>query len=202
MVFKKGYKQTKEHKEKARLSRFAKFGDGICVGCKKTFKKYHKNSLTCGDSECIPVQRKYQYKKSVSGDPLERKAVTLFGTIRLGKGKKEKAIKLLKNHIGEPCVYCGIEITIENASVDHKIPRTGSKVHSRRKGKMAFSPDEIKELDKIENLHIVCRPCNSLKGEFTHEQYLRLLSYLDNNQDIKDTLFKRLKTGFLAFGRR
>lgn len=202
MTFKKGYIQTASQQKKSKESRGVRFGESQCVSCGVTFTKYQSVAKTCGNQECIRIRRVSDYKKFVEENPVEGKALKLFSTVRLGQGKKQKALQILTMALGKPCKYCGTQITLENASVDHKIPRTGSKVYSRKTKKMAYSYEEISKLDSEENLHIICRKCNGLKGEFTDNEFSRLLDFLKRNEDIKVTLFKRLRTGFLSFGHK
>ena len=98
---------------------------------------------------------------------------------------------MLESAIGNPCPYCGLEITKTNASVDHKTPRTGSKVFNRKTRTMGYSYKQIAELDKEENLHIVCKDCNQLKGDMDDGQFKRFLEWGNQNQDVLFLIKKR-----------
>lgn len=60
-----------------------------------------------------------------------------------------------------PCVYCRAPIDILNLSLDHKTPL-------RRGG----GPE-------LENLHLPCAKCNGSKGDFTHEEYLLIVAFME-----------------------
>lgn len=202
MPFVKGYKQTEEHQGKAKKARFVKYGKGICVVCGEEFDRYSKLQVTCGSKECRRKKIILGYNNLKKDDPIASKALILFSTIRLGKGKKEKSLRILKSALGKKCIYCGEIITLENASVDHKIPRLSSKVYDRKKKKMIFSSEEIKELDLEENLQIISRDCNQMKGDMTHNEFSRLVEFLNSNQDIKEKLFCRLKLTRVFFSKK
>jgi hypothetical protein len=101
--------------------------------------------------------------------------------------------------LGKKINLCNEIIDLENASLDHKIPRTGSKVTKRNKGRQAYTYEEIRKLDDASNLQIICRKCNNYKGEFNSEEYNILLNFLNINTTIKEKLFKRFRTGMLFF---
>jgi hypothetical protein len=58
------------------------------------------------------------------------------------------------------CMYCRAGMTIENVSLDHSIPIT-------RGGANDFS-----------NISFICKGCNKSKGDFTKDEYVRILSAL------------------------
>lgn len=201
-MFVKGQKHTKKYRENVKNARFAKFGSAICFICNKEFNKYVRSAIICGDSECIKKLNVYKYNSLKESDEIQFKALKLFSTIRMGVGKKDKSIKILKESLGKNCKYCENIITLDNASVDHKKPRTGSKVFNRKKRKMIYSYEEIKELDKEENLQIICRSCNQIKGDMTDEEFSLLLSFINNYPKLKEKLFYRFKMTLLFFGRK
>jgi 5-methylcytosine-specific restriction endonuclease McrA len=179
-------------------TRAAKYGTAICPICGDEYEKYTSKQNCCPKRRC-----KYLHRvREISKNPLLLKARNISGSIRLGKGKMETVYGLLCDAIGNPCVYCGTEITIENASIDHKTPRQGSKVWDRSKKKQIYTDAEIRELDKASNLHIVCRACNQRKGEFNHEQFILLLAFLSIHADIKELLFKRFNHSVLFFKKK
>lgn len=202
MPFVKGYKQTGKHQEKAKRARRVINGFVKCVCCGEKFGLYVKKQKTCGKKECKQYYDKLKYEELKKTDPITSKASILFSTVRLGRGKREKSLKILNMALGCGCKYCGEIITLENASVDHKTPRLGRKVYNRKKKKMIFTYAEIKELDKEENLHIICRDCNQRKSTFTHGEYVRLLDFLNQNTDIKEKVFYRFNLGRLFFGKK
>ena len=60
-----------------------------------------------------------------------------------------------------PCPYCRAAMDIVSLSLDHKTPL-------RRGG----GPELL-------NLQVVCKGCNGSKGQFTHEEYTLLVSFMD-----------------------
>jgi len=201
MPFVKGYIQTKKHQKAAKKSRFIKFGKVACSICKKDINKYRKLQKTCGEKECRSESIRLRYEKLKKENPIASKALTLFSTIRLGKGKKETALRILKYALGNPCKHCGEIIDLNNASIDHKEPRLGSKVHNRKEKKMIYSPEEIRILDNPSNLTVICRNCNQTKGDMSEKQFILLLDFLNKNLDIKEKLFFRLKLTRVFFAK-
>ena len=193
MVFVKG-QSTKEFQEKAKKARNDKAGFAFCIVCQKEYKKYYKKQITCGSYVCKLKWTKARYDKTLG--TLEGRAIRLFSTIKLGKGKKRIALQILSEFLGKPCKYCSVQINEENASVDHKIPKTHSKV---KKG--LYSAKEIRKLDSRDNLHIICRKCNLLKGNMNDEQYTRLNNFLKENKDLQDILIQRFNLNSVFFQR-
>ena len=64
----------------------------------------------------------------------------------------------MKNHLGKwldrPCEDCSKQLFLENSSIDHIKPLS-----------LAKTEGEIIELNQLSNLRLVCRPCNSKKGD-------------------------------------
>jgi len=60
-----------------------------------------------------------------------------------------------------PCGYCRALIDVMSLSLDHKTPL-------RRGG----GPE-------LSNLQVICARCNRAKGEFTHEEYLLIVSLME-----------------------
>lgn len=119
---------------------------------------------------------------------LESKVKSLSSNLRWDRAwgsKKEFFHNLISCTLSKPCPYCGIEITLENMSLDHKEPFSSNE--ARRDVK------EHHRLNNPKNLHIVCRDCNAIKGNLTHEQYKKLLKFLNKEPEIKEYIMKRLK---------
>jgi 5-methylcytosine-specific restriction endonuclease McrA len=108
---------------------------------------------------------------------------------------------MLVDTLGKPCEYCGEEITLVNASMDHKTPRNNKKVMKKNGEDGSYTDTEIRELDKRENLHIVCRKCNGTKGNFSHEEYLVLLEVFKEYPEIQAKMTKRFNIANLHFGK-
>ena len=198
MPFKKGYKLTDEQIEKAKESRKQNSGVGICIVCHKEYRKYRKTQITCGSKECMSEWSKMKYEKIKKEDPILGKAITLSGSIRL-KGKRYIIREMLIKTLNKPCEYCEKIITLDNCSLDHKTPRLGSKVFNRKKGKMIYTYEEIKKLDRKENLQIICGKCNRFKSDFNDKQFRTLLKFIKDNPIIGKILKDRLNRGILVY---
>lgn len=188
---------TKEHKRKAVLGRKKKAKRVKCEFCDQEYLQYSSKQRFCGQ-DCADSATMDDWTGGWKDNPLQYKARSLAGSLRLGKGKTDKMIALLTIHVGRPCKYCGQEITFENASVDHKEPRINSRVNGNKKNR--YSKEELYHVDRIENLQIICRGCNMLKGEFSDQQYSKLLKFLDQDPQLRKAVLKRFTRSFLFFG--
>lgn len=197
-MFRKGYKPTKEQQRKMKESRAKKYGKTECSVCGKSFERYSKTQTICS-AECRKKQNVIDYNKLSFSDPLAYRARTLSSTLRLGRNKQKIMVEMLKNAIDKKCPYCGKIITIENASVDHKIPRINSKVYNRVTKKMTYSKEELYEIDHLDNLHIVCRDCNLLKSDFSHNEFLVVLKFIEDNPILGQKLKVRLNRAVVVF---
>lgn len=120
------------------------------------------------------------------GDAIVRTAHILGSNLRLGRGKKEAITLLLVESLGNPCPYCQKPLTLENASIDHIEPYADSKLRDK-------IGTGIKEhFDRIENLHICCHPCNLQKEDFSHQQFVLLLAFMQQHPSVGALLSKRL----------
>lgn len=82
------------------------------------------------------------------------------------------------------CEYCFQEIAIKDYSVDHRLPLA-------RGGKNDYS-----------NLHLICKSCNSMKGQLTEEEFILLRAFLKDKPDMEADVTRRLKAGGgFIFGR-
>jgi 5-methylcytosine-specific restriction endonuclease McrA len=191
MVFIKGIKHSIEEKVKAKQARYKKFGKGFCITCGKEILKYNKETKTCGSKECKASDNQKIYRELKIKNPIRSLAQRISGNIRL-EHKTDKIELKIKNALDKPCGYCGVIITLENASLDHKIPRKFSKLYDRRTGHREYSDAILRELDSEENLHIVCRTCNQLKSDMDDGQFKRFVKWLKENPDIEPLIRKRL----------
>lgn len=182
---------TEEHKEKTVKSRRANLGKGSCTYCQKEFDKYNKNQTTCRDKKCIAKNTRDNYEREKYTNPFRAKAKRITGSIKL-KGKRNIIEQMLQNSVGKPCDYCKEIITLENASLDHKIPRKFSKVYDRKLKQRIYDLDVIRKLDNPSNLHIVCNKCNQIKSDMNDEQFKTFMTMLKDRPDIKELVFKRL----------
>jgi len=60
------------------------------------------------------------------------------------------------------CETCGIAMTWDAITIDHKIPRSFNKIYRGN-------------IHSIDNLNIVCPACNSLKGQRTLQEFIQIL---------------------------
>jgi len=96
---------------------------------------------------------------------------------------------LTEASLGTACPYCPVVLTVENVSLDHAVP----KARVARKS----------EQNVLSNLQCVCRECNQVKGEFTHNEFTRLLEVLDAEAPEALAIFrKRMKMATMVYGRR
>ena len=85
---------------------------------------------------------------------------------------------LLVQSLGQPCKYCTAKLTTTNMSVDHRNPFS-------RGGGLEF-----------DNLDVICKSCNTIKGEMRSEEYLDLLSVLNSFEpSVASDITGRLKAG-------
>lgn len=121
---------------------------------------------------------KYQEKD------IREHATKLCQSLSWGRGKQEIAYEKLVYALENGCPYCKTVLALGDVVFDHKDP-IGS---YRRAG------GEIKKyLDRPDNMHGICIPCNQLKGDFTHEEYTLLCNFLNDHTDLRIKLDNRLK---------
>lgn len=195
-------KRRKNHSRRLKESRYKKNGSDNCKICGDKFLKYHKNSEICNNSDCKYENNKVKYQDLKKTDYVKYKAYTLGSTVRLGKGKTEILENMLIKALKKPCKYCKECFDINQASLDHKTPRTGSKVYDRKTKKQIYTDEEIRLLDSEENLQIICRDCNQNKGDMDDRQFKIFYRFLNRNKDIKEKLLKRLKFTRVFWGRK
>ena len=80
------------------------------------------------------------------------------------------------------CPYCALEVNPLEWSIDHKIPK-------QRKG----------GTDDFDNLQLVCKTCNTIKGTLTDNQYKPLAVFLAYQPDIRHNLYGRLTVAGWGF---
>lgn len=74
----------------------------------------------------------------------------------------DRAKRLLQSNGFVACETCGVPMTWDAITLDHKVPRSFSKIY---KG----------NIHAVDNLNIVCPACNSLKGQRTLSEFLDVL---------------------------
>lgn len=198
----KGHIVTPEHMEKMKQAKFARYGNVDCLFCGKNSPKYSESVITCGSAACRKKLTKKRYEDLKVSNPERAKARSLSGDIRLPK-KLDIIEAKIRAALGKECDYaCGRPITLENASLDHKEPRTHSKVYNRKTGKQAYTDEEIRLLDSPDNLHIVCRSCNQLKSDLNDLQFRTFLLFIRANPDIGKVLTRRLNFATASWAQR
>jgi len=153
--------------------------------------KYQYTCLGCGKvkndgyvSHQAYCDRKCQYAARAK-DPIRKKAFTMASFITFGgQGKLDYFDQLLRSKLGTPCEYCHTLLTLENVSLDHIKPFASSEARRNIVVK--------RELDKVDNLHIICRGCNQMKGNLNHDGFVKLLKFLEENPDISFYVRKKL----------
>ena len=149
----------------------------ICKGCGKTRNDgYVKHQAYC-DKTCQYAARAHE--------PITKKAFTMSSFITFGgKGKTEYFNAFLREKLNTPCRYCKQLLTLENVSLDHIEPFVTT---SSRKN-LAIK----RQMDRKENLQIICRSCNQKKGNLDHDNFVKLLAFLDSNPAISAYVTKKL----------
>src|SRR4030042_6369039 len=168
--------ENKFYRDKRAKERI-KWEDGFCLVCKKPMKLYLPHQKYCS-AEC-------SYKDTYKDlDPIRKKAVTLSSCVPLGKGKIKFFNELVRNSIGKHCIYCGDMLILENLSLDHIQPF----------GSVKSRYDKLikKQLDKPENLQIICKKCNQLKGTLSHDKFLKFLTFLNTDIEIKEYIINKM----------
>lgn len=169
--------QKNKRKEKSKSWKMKK----QCLVCGKLFIPYLKRSKYCS--------HKCQSKRYKLLEPIKRRAWTLSSCIIGLKNKKLVVENLLKNSIGKKCEYCNSIITIDSASLDHKIPY---------RWKSASKQKKIL-LNQKENLHIICKKCNGIKADISDIQFKKLLEFLETDLDLKKLILKKLASNYAVF---
>src|SRR3990167_3727798 len=164
-----------------------------CPTCGKTFRQgRQKNQRFCSENCC-----KRQGQALKTSNPFEHRIWSMSNNLLL-KDRKNVVRRLIGVALGTKCPYCGTLLMLENVSLDHKEP-IGARVFRL---KQAMHHNERRESDRVENLHIVCRKCNALKGALNHEQFLKLLEFLSQDDSMKEIVLMRLRRAAVVFGKR
>lgn len=167
---------------------------GSCLNCAGIFEvgrnRRHIVKFCCDDC-------KYEYKYT-NQNGLEKKLITLSSNLLIGKGKKVKIRKLVTDALGKNCVYCGTKLSLENITIDHKEAYASSERRRPKKENAEYR----RKMDRLENLHVICRPCNQLKCDIDHGDYLRFLDFLETSEKMKASIVRRLKMANAPFGKR
>lgn len=136
-------------------------------------------------------------------DPIRYKAWTFTDKIRWGKGGTDRMKEFLLLYLGSPCIYCGTILQIENCSLDHKQPLIRNRMKNRVKNTHnklpTYTDQEVIELNRIENLQIICKTCNTIKSDIPHDDYLKLMKFLETEPNLKIMVVNRLRRSNLIW---
>jgi len=176
----------------------------------ESLSKYHEKSrkakkcINCGNEFRGIKVAKYcskdcQYQYTYNGpDKVAGKARRIGANLLLGKGKHKWLCEFVRSHIGRPCIYCGEGLDIDNMSLDHKDAYNDNK---KRRNK-AENRKHREYMDRKENLQLICRKCNSVKGSFDHDEFMALLKIDDDFPGFYEKMSGRLARGNLVWKRR
>jgi len=157
-----------------------------CIFCGIESKIWNRGKV----SEFCNTKCKMDYMKV--NNPIRYKALTLFGCIPLGKNKLEIAFNFLNKYLGSLCKYCDTILTLDNVSLDHKIPISWRTI-KRTKNPL---------FNDVKNLQIICRKCNQLKRNLNDEQFTKLLYFLNTDLDMKKKIMDRLSASVIIFRKK
>lgn len=163
-----------------------------CVGCGANFEAV----LSRGPKWCSQACRHKVKYTDVRG--IEKKAIVIGANILMGRGKREFLMSLISNALGTSCLYCDTKITLENMGLDHK---DAYKTSAARNNKKPGTKEFRRHMDRQENLQIICKGCNQIKGSMDAVQFERLLDFLKTDEDMRKTVLTRLKRSVAPFAR-
>jgi len=129
------------------------------------------------------------------------KAKKLIVNLHLGAGATDYVEKLIDEAIDKPCKYCGENITIENMRIDHIIPLLRSRIPNKKHKKNVYTKEELDVLYDKENIQVICKECNAIKGSLSEDDFVWLLKVLAEREHVKKEVFKRMKAGSCVFRR-
>jgi hypothetical protein len=109
--------------------------------------------------------------------------------LRLGRGKKERIIADLKEKLGTKCPYCSSILNPSNCVYDHK-----KAIGSIAKRKKLKTTDRY--FDDWLNLHLICNPCNTLKSDLDHEEFIGFVDYLNKFPTAKRKFKERFRKDY------
>ena len=194
--FKEGYKPY-VFTEKDRLTKLANRKLSNCENCKKEILAYAPLQRFCSKKCAITFEKKLREAQKWH-DPVRYKAKTLGANVRMGKNKTVLLQTLIEESLEKPCKYCGEILDILNISLDHIEPIGRNEIRRR---KAEFVEERI-YLDRLENLQIICRKCNSLKGKIPHTKFVKLLKFLAKDKILKDLVLNRLRQSVILWQKR
>lgn len=136
-------------------------------------------------------------------NPVRYKAWTFTDHLRWGKGGTDRMEEFLITYLGKPCVYCGITLELSNCSLDHKVPLIRNRMKHRAKNShnklSQYTDEEVAFLNRIENLQVICKTCNMIKSDIPHEDFIKLMKFLDNEPNLKLMVINRMRRSNLIW---
>ena len=165
-----------------------------CDTCGKSFKVYPNSAKT---ARWCSKKCGYAGNYTNVADPIKKKAIVCGANLLMGKGKREFLMGLIKAALGHACQYCPHPINLQNMTVDHMEAYKSSKARRNK--------TENKKLrahfDRRENLQIICKNCNQLKGELDHGQFIALKEFLSTDPWLETVVLRRLRRSNAPFRR-
>jgi hypothetical protein len=155
-----------------------------CLVCNNWFRSYSGIAAYC--NVC-------KDKRYLAYEPIKRKASSLGGNVRGGKGKIAWIVERLTESLGSPCKYCSTILTLQNISLDHIEPFGSSELRRTLVGK------ERLYIDRRENLQLICRKCNVIKDKIPHESFVNLLEFLSTDPILQENVLNRLNQSGLLW---
>ena len=134
-------------------------------------------------SVCKSCYREYQ-REWIAKDQMTRRAHHLVSRYRLFGHPITTAEMRERLSVLGLCPYCGEQLHVETVGLDHRIPRA-------RGGS-----------DELDNLQLVCMPCNAAKGNMSHENFVRLMALLQTDPELLVAVRTRLRASGLMYRRR
>jgi 5-methylcytosine-specific restriction endonuclease McrA len=139
------------------------------------------------------IKKKRTLSEWRKDNPLKYRVQNFMSTLKkTGEWVPERVdiLKHVESSLNESCPYCSINLTTENISLDHVVPKTRSVIKAH--------------MNWLSNLQCVCRECNQVKGEFTDYEFVGILNWLESDcEPIALTIFrKRMKMATMVYGRR
>lgn len=162
-----------------------------CKGCGAEFKVFKNNfkaarwcSWKCG----------YAARYTNREDPVMKKAIIWGANLLMGLGKFECLVGSIRYALGTKCRYCQTVLSLGNITIDH-MEAYGSR--ENRQDRLIRL-----RLDRRENLQIICRDCNQLKGDLHHWQFIALLEFLNRDPKMKSIIIRRLRSSLGFSGKK
>ncbi len=142
---------------------------------KKLQKKTQRNkSLEELESEITCLRNEY----------LEKKALKIALTFKMGKGGKAIIEDLIIEAIGTDCDWCNDKLTLFNLSIDYKKPLP--KLYKLSLNKHVFSNNR-------KNLMVICKNCNSLRSNIPKSLFHKLMDFLNTENRLKYKIKQALR---------